>query len=377
MRTKVLHLITELVVGGAQDNTLTTVAGLDRERYEVHVAAAPGGEWVEWAGRAADHVHLLPNMKREISPVHDAAILRDLFRLYRREGYDIVHTHSSKAGVVGRVAARAASVPIIIHTVHGLPWHDGMPAPRRRFYETLERLASRCSTRIITVAETNRQELIARGIVDAATTETIYSGIIMDRFQGLADRARGRRALGLDPGAPLVGYVARLSEQKAPLDFVAAARLVRRELPAAQFVMVGGGPLLDDVRAATRDEPAFHVLGQRDDVPDLLPLFDVFALSSLFEGVGRALTEALAVGLPAAATRVDGVPEIIHHEKTGLLSPPRRPDLLAANILRLLRDPEWARQLGRAGQAFVTPLFDSHLMVQRIDRMYQDCLTRL
>ena len=376
MRARVLHLITELVVGGAQDNTLTTVAGLDRERYEVHVAAAPGGEWVEWAGRVADSVHLLPNMKREISPRHDAALLRDLGRLYRRERYDIVHTHSSKAGVVGRLAARAVGVPIIIHTVHGLPWYEGMAAPRRYLYETLERVASRCSTRIITVAEANRQELIAKRIVDASRTETIYSGIVLDRFSQPVDRARGRLAIEVEPTAPVVGYVARLSEQKAPLDFVAAARLVLEELPEAQFVMVGGGPLLHDVLAATGDEPSFHVLGQRDDVPALLPLFDVFALSSLFEGVGRALTEALAAGLPVAATSVDGVPEIVHHEQTGLLSPPRRPDLLAANIVRLLRNPAWARQLGRNGQSLVTPLFDSRLMVAQIDRLYQACLAK-
>jgi len=377
VRARVLHLITELVVGGAQDNTLTTVAGLNRERYEVHVAAAPGGEWVKWAGDVADRVHLLPNMKREITPRHDGAVLYDLVRLCRCERYDIVHTHSSKAGVVGRLAARLAGVPVIVHTVHGLPWYEGMAASRRYLYETLERIASRCSMRIITVAEANRQELIAKGVVDAARTVTIYSGIILDRFGQPADRAQGRQTLGLDPAAPVVGYVARLSEQKAPLDFVAAARLVLKDMPTAQFVMVGGGRLLPDVLAATGNEPAFHVLGQRDDVPALLPLFDVFALSSLFEGVGRALTEALAAGLPAAATAVDGVPEIVHHERTGLLSPPRRPDLLATNILRLLQNPAWAKQLGRNGQALVTPLFDSRLMIQQVDHLYQVCLAEL
>ena len=375
MQAKILHLITELVVGGAQDNTLTTVEGLDRGRYEVHLAGAPGGEWVEWARRAADRVHLLPNMKREISPAHDVAIVRDLVRLYRREGYDIVHTHSSKAGIVGRVAAHLARVPIIVHTVHGLPWYDGMPGTSRRLYQTLERVASGYSTRVITVAEANRQELIAKRMIEPDRVVTIYSGIAVERFQRPVDRVAGRRALGLDPDAPVVGTVSRLSELKAPFDFLAAARLVRAEFPTAQFVLVGGGPLLEDVRAATRNEPCFHVLGNRADVPELLPLFDVFALSSLLEGLGRALTEALLAGLPAASTNVNGIPEIIHHEKTGLLSPPRRPDLLAANVARLLRDPEWARSLGRNGQSLVRPLFDSRLMVERIDHLYQSCLS--
>ena len=225
------------------------------------------------------------------------------------------------------------------------------------------------------MAEANRQELIAKRMIEPDRVVTIYSGIAVARVQKPVDRVAGRRALGLDPDAPVVGTVSRLSELKAPFDFLAAARLVRAEFPTAQFVLVGGGPLLEDVRAATRNEPCFHVLGNRADVPELLPLFDVFALSSLLEGLGRALTEALLAGLPAASTNVNGIPEIIHHEKTGLLSPPRRPYLLAANVARLLRDPEWARSLGRNGQSLVRPLFDSRLMVERIDHLYQSCLS--
>ncbi|MBC8075797.1 MAG: glycosyltransferase, partial [Chloroflexales bacterium] len=312
MTCKVLHLITHLGVGGAQDNTLHTVGGLDRARYEVHLGAGVGED--DWVGRAralADRVYLIPPLIKPIAPWHDLAALRALVALIRQERYAIVHTHSSKAGVLGRIAARLAGVPLVIHTVHGLPWSQHTPAPLRLVYQRIEAYLARHSQHLITVAESNRQELIACGVAGPAQVTTIYSGIDCAPPQPPLDRAALCHTLGLDPHKPIVGSVARLSPQKAPLDLLRAIKLVQAQIPGAQCVLVGDGPLRQQVEAAARGMGRVLLLGSRDDVAALLPLFDVFALASHWEGLGRAVSEALLAGLPAAVTAVNGVPELV------------------------------------------------------------------
>lgn len=376
-RQNILHLITHLGIGGAQDNTLITVRDLDRERYEVHlVAGTDETAWVERGRSWSDQLHLIPSLRHAINPVSDLRSLGALVALLRREQFAIVHTHSSKAGVLGRAAARLAGVPIVVHTVHGFAWTPAMLPLHRHAYQQLERWLARWSDQIITVAETNRRDLVDLGIAPAAKMTTIYSGIDQTPFAAQVDRVATCRSLGLQPDAPIVGSVARLSPQKAPLDFVAAARIVSQSLPEAQFVLVGDGPLRTQVEAECRGMPNVFVLGARSDVAGLLPIFDVFALASHWEGLGRALTEALLAGLPVAVTAVDGIPEVVMHEQTGLLAPPGQPVSLANNIIRLLRDRSLAQRLGQKGQAWVQDRFTATAMVTRIDQLYQQLLQR-
>jgi glycosyltransferase involved in cell wall biosynthesis len=370
-RIKLAHVITELVVGGAVDNTLLSAAGMDRRRWEVHVVGGPG-DWVDRARASSERVYVLPSLVRPIRPGTDARALLDLAALMRRERYDVVHTHSSKAGLLGRLAARLAGVEVVVHTIHGFPFNDQTLSPRVR--EALlwsERLAARVTDRLIAVAEPNVGEAERRGITAAGSIEVVHSGIDLRRFERLPDRDEARRRLGLPEDAPVVGTVGRLHDCNAPDVFVRAAHGVLAAWPEARVVIVGDGPLAEATRAATGGDRRFLMLGHREDVPSILPALDVFAFPILWGGLGRSLTEAMIVGLPVVASAVNGVPEIVEHERTGLLVPPGDVAALAGGMIRLLGDRALAGQLGRAARARVVPAFGADVMVEQLSALYE------
>jgi glycosyltransferase involved in cell wall biosynthesis len=385
-RIKVLHLITHLGFGGGTDNTLATVEGLRRDRYEVHLGSGDEHEDKIDAGRSvADALFLFPRLRRAPRPIGDLLLLRQLTRFLGEQGYDVVHTHNAKAGVIGRLAARRAGVPVILHTMHLLSWQDsgGRPASLRqrlgnrmmsRLYLSLERFAARRTDMVVTVCDQNRKEVVEAKIAPPERVVTVYSGIDYSRLDVASDRTAVCRALGVDPDQPIVAMIGRLSPQKAPLDFVAAARFVLAQRPDVQFLMIGDGPLAGEVAGAIADEPRIAALGQRDDVPEILSVLDVFVLSSLWEGLGRALTEAMVLGVPVAVTAVNGMPELVTDRETGMLSPPSDPTALADNIVWLLDHPDEARRLGRQGRVRVLPQFSAGQMVERLDALYETLL---
>ena len=347
---------------GATDNTLTTVSGLPRARYEVHLGSGDEHEdRIEDGRLAADALFLFARLRRAPRPLGDVLLLRELIQFCRAQRYDVVHTHNAKAGVIGRLAARRAGVPVVVHTMHLLSWQDSSsrpPGARRvldclssRFYRRLEQFAAQRSDVLVTVCDQNRDEVIRAKIAPPDKVMTVYSGIDYSQFDGRGDREAKCATLGLDPDRPIVGMIGRLSPQKAPLDFVASAQFVLARRPDAQFLLVGDGPLSETVHAAIADEPRIQALGHRHDVPEILPLLDVFVLSSLWEGLGRALTEAMVLGLPVAVTAVNGMPELVTHGETGLLAPPSDPAAQGENILWLLDHPKEARRLGDAACA--------------------------
>jgi len=385
-RRKVLHLITHLGFGGAQDNTLLTVERLDRGRFEVHLGA--GSDYPDWVPRgreAADAYFTFPDLCRAPGMRADLRALRRLTAFLRSHRYDIVHTHSAKAGTIGRLAARRAGVPVVIHTFHSFGWqaadgHHTGPLDRARsaakkwVFIQLERFVAARSDALITVCNLNRREAIDLALAPPEKLTTVYSGIDLARFEARLTREQVCRELGLDPCRPVVGAVGRLATQKAPLDLVRAAQLTLARRPDAQFVLVGDGPLADDVQRAIHGDDRIRVLGYQDDVPKVLSVLDVFAQASLWEGLGRAATEAMIMGVPVAATAVDGVPELVEHGTTGLLSPPREPDALAEHVLWLLDHPDEARRMGERGRDRVVPAFSVETMVAGIEDLYEACL---
>lgn len=391
-RVKVLHLITHLGVGGALDNTLLTVQGLARDRYEVHLAAgelAPGENYTDWKVRArecADALFLFPELRRPIHLPRDLLVLQQIADCIRDQNYQIVHTHCAKAGIVGRLAARRAGVPIVVHTFHsfswqvahayyGSAWQNRLAAARKWLYVAIERYIASLTDALITVSESGKQEALDRNLAAPEKLIKIYSGIDLSRFTaGAVSRMRLCRRFGLDPDRPIVGTIGRLSTQKAPLDFVEAAKIILQHRPEVQFIMVGDGPLAPQVQKAIAAEPRILMLGFQDNVPEILALLDIFALSSLWEGLGRALTEAMLVGLPVAATAVNGVVELVIHKKTGLLSPPREPARLAENIIWLLEHPEEVRKMSESAKERVVQEFSVEGMVQQIEELYERLL---
>ncbi len=376
-RARVLHLITHLDIGGAQDNTLLTAERLNRREYDVHLASGSSGRWLERAYQYADEVYFINHLRqgrRDIQPASDLQALFETVSLIKLQGYDIVHTHSSKAGFIGRVAAWLAHTPVILHTIHGFPFHPYMSPLRRWVYIFLEKLAAGCTDQLITVSELLKEEAIELKIAPADKITTIYSGIDLSQFEVSVDVAEKRLEFGLDPLFPVVGTVGRLSEQKAPQDFIRAAFEVLQQVPQVQFLMVGDGPLRQKVEKLIGRDSRIKILGYRQDVPQILQTFDIFVLSSWWEGLGRALTEAMIVGLPVVATKVNGVPELVVDGETGLLAPPQCPHLLAEKIVSLLQDPDTAKQLGKNARRKVVSSFSADLMIERISNLYQELL---
>jgi glycosyltransferase involved in cell wall biosynthesis len=366
----VLHLITHLDHGGAQDNTLLTVAGLDRRRYRVDLVAGPGA-LEDKAREVADRCVVLPYFGRSLWSLGD---LRASVALWRQVGgYDVVHTHGSKAGILGRLVARARRVPAVIHTIHGFPVHDYMPRRRRQVLLAVERAAARCADRIVCVCDANANEALTLGVARPEQVRVVVSGVPSDLVRsGSGDRVR--RELDIPAGAPVVGTITRLMEQKAPLDFVAAARRVLEDAPDAHALLVGDGPLRGQVMATAAGIPRLHLLGFRTDVPDVLAAMDVVAFSSLWEGLGRALTEAVLVGKPVVATAVNGVPDLVIDGRTGYLTRAGRPEELAARILEILALPDRGAAMGTAGAAGLATRFEVDEMVTGLDAVYQEAL---
>jgi glycosyltransferase involved in cell wall biosynthesis len=302
-----------------------------------------------------------------------------MVRLIRSGRYDIVHTHSSKAGILGRWAAYLAGAPVIVHTVHGWGHHDRQHPLVRRLYIVLEQLTQRITARLIVVSPRNIQKGLADGIAAPEKYVTIRSGIDVGRFrQPSRPRDVIRDELGVPRGAPVVGTVTRLSPQKAPLDFISGAAQVAARRGDVHFVLVGDGPLRPAVEARLAElglAERVHLTGLRRDIPDLMHSFDVFALTSLWEGLPRVLPQAMVTGLPVVATAVDGNAEVVADGVNGYLTPPGDPGAMATALLELLENPALSRSMGDAGRARAGE-FDVRRMVSDIAALYRVLLAK-
>jgi len=379
-RHRIAHVITRLDLGGAQQNTLYSCAHHDRERFEVALVAGSGGLLDDEArGLDGVDVRLVPWLRHEISPWDDTAAVVRLARLFGDLGVDLVHTHSSKAGILARAAARIAGVPRVVHTVHGWSFNDTQPAFVQGLYAALERWAARGTDRIVTVSTLNVDKGLALGIGERAQYRVIHSGIDLAEFR----RPRGageavRRELGIAPGQRLVGTVACLKPQKAPLDFVRAAALAHRADPTLRFAIAGDGELRAEVESEIRAhgmQGAVRLLGWRRDVPEILAALDLFVLTSRFEGLPRVVLQAMAAGVPVVATAVDGTPEVVHDGETGLLVPPADPQEAAVAILRMVRERALAERCAAEAGRRLSGEFDSRRMVRDLDDLYAELLS--
>ena len=387
MRRKVVHLITRLDLGGSAQNTVLTAIGHDRSRYEPIVVTglvesddAQGG-----SGAMAENLvrleqvsvrcELLPTLVRSISPLRDLIAFVKLVAWLRRERPDIVHTHTSKAGALGRLAARLAGVPVVVHTPHGHVFYGHFGRVTSWIFLRLERLLARWTTWMIALTEAERDEHLARGVGRTDRFTVVPSGIDRARFREAGDRVR-RKPAGFDcpPDAIVVGSVGWLTPVKGHRVLLEAAALLRREWPRLHVVIVGGGPLRDELEKLARARgiaETVRFLGVRADVPDCLTGMDIYVQPSLNEGMGRALIEAMAAGRPVVASRVGGIPAVVQDRKTGLLVPADDPAALARALDEFLRKPDWAKELGAAARASIGERFSETAMVRAIESVYE------
>ncbi|RIK59160.1 hypothetical protein DCC62_28950, partial [candidate division KSB1 bacterium] len=303
-KVRVLYVITRLIVGGAQETVMLLAGGLDKKCFQASVISGPQtgveGSLIEDVRRRGIPLTILPDLVRELDLIKDIKAFWKLYRFMKAGGYDIVHTNSSKAGILGRWAAWLAGIPVIVHTVHGWGYHDYQQPLVQRLFIWLERISAAITQRLIVVSTRNIEKGLADRIATKGKYLTIRSGIELEDFMHPAhDRASMRALLDIPLTAPVVGTVTRLSAQKAPTDFAAAAIEIAQSAPDTHFVMVGDGPLRGEVEGmiAQADlQKRFHLTGLRRDVADLLTTFDIFVLSSLWEGLPRVLPQAMAAG---------------------------------------------------------------------------------
>jgi glycosyltransferase involved in cell wall biosynthesis len=376
---RICHVITRLDLGGAQQNTLHSVRNHDRNAFRVELVAGGGGLLDADARSIRDaEIRLVPWLLHRIAPVRDAIATARLTAHFRRTGPDLVHTHSSKAGILAREAARRARVPAVVHTVHGWSFNDWQSVWRRRLYVALERRAARRTDAIVVVAEADRVRGLRHGIGEAGRYHVIRSGIDVDSFRPRpGDRERARRDLGIGDGEILVGTVANMKPQKAPLDFIDAAERILREEPRARFAFAGDGPLRVEVERAIEARgltEAVRLLGWVRDPRAVLHALDVFLLTSRFEGLPRSVLQAMATGVPVVATAVDGTPEVVADGETGLLVPPGDPEPMAAAVVRMIREPALRRRCTSGARDRLTGSFDVHIMVRDLDGLYRGLL---
>lgn len=378
-RPLVAHVITKLAVGGAQRTALDICEGLAGGRWDLALLAGPDvdaeGSLAEEASRRGVRVISVPHLVRRVRPGRDLFAALWLFRWCRRHRPAIVHTHSSKAGVLGRLAAWTAGVPAIVHSVHGWSFNGDMGPSARRGCTYLERVLARVTTRLVVVTSIDLRKGLEACVGRRDQYEVVYNGIdLADFAPATSERGAVRAGLGVAGSAPLLGTVGRMADPKDPLSMVDAfARVVQSE-PRAMFVWVGDGPLRAAVEDRVRERGLvgrFLIPGVRTDVAALLSALDVFVLSSRWEGLPRTVTEAMACGIPVVATDVGGVVEVIEDRRTGLLVPPGDPALLADRVQKLLHQPELAGALARAGRVRARD-FDRSAMLGRFDGLYRD-----
>jgi glycosyltransferase involved in cell wall biosynthesis len=373
----VVHIITKLELGGAQQNTLFTVAHLDRDRFRPYLITNPEGILSPEA-RALKGVKTLfiPELVREISPLMDVRALFKIKGILReiKEGDStmIVHTHSSKAGILGRWGARLARADAIIHTIHGFGFHDYQPFPVCQFFVVLEKVTARITDMFIAVSKANIKKGVDKGIFIKQKTSLIRSGIELEEFTGVrVNRGAQRKALGIEPALPLITMIGCLKSQKAPLDYVEVAHKVLQKKEAC-FILVGDGELREQVRKKAAQlglGGRFKLLGWRRDIPEILAATDIFCLTSLWEGLPRVLPQAMAMGIPIVATGVDGTPEVVIHGVNGYVTKPRDTRGMAERIIYLLDHPKEAKNMGKQGKKMVGE-FDIWKMVREQEDLY-------
>ncbi len=377
-RTTVLHLITLSAVGGAQDNTFGTCELHDRSRYNVHLACNPDGPWQQRARDAAEHFHPLPHLQTAPSLLKDLRTLWDLIGLLRRERYDIVHTHTAKAGFLGRLACWICRVPVVIHTYHAFPFHDYMSRLKHGLFRGLERLVRPMTDFVFTLSDLDRKSGLGHRILDWDKSATAYTGIDFEKLDAAAAPEVTRAALGIPEDWQIVLQVGRMDPQKAPHLLVEAFAQVVEQHPKTMLLFAGDGELRPEVEAAIAQhqlEKNVRILGFRDDIPDLLRAADIFAFSSLWEAMGRSMIEAMLVGRAVVVPAIYGIPEVVQHGETGWLYEVGKTDQLAAGISHLLAHPDERGKLGQNAQELTRRLFDLRNMVMQIEDVY--CKTEL
>jgi len=368
-RIKVLEMIDRSFLGGGQITLLSLARGLDRDKFEVMAASGGGGPLVDELRKLG-----VPHLPIDVRKSSGHGAIGRIAAALRGAAIDVLHTHGGVAGLYGRLAAKKAGIPAIVHTLHGIHYlHYRNPLAKRASI-ILERRLSRSTAAVIFVSQADLLVGMKLRLVPAGKGRLIRNGVDPAGMIPDFDRAAKKNELG-SAGRPLVVAISRLHRQKGLKHLLRAVPLIREEIPAVKVVVAGGGPLESKLTSQVRRlriEESTSLLGERKDVREVLAAADVFVLPSLWEGLPYVLIEAAALGKPIVATDIDGVREVIRSGETGVLVPPRDPGRLAAALILLLRDQDLACKLGERAKRDIPPGFSLERMIRETEILYQD-----
>lgn len=369
-KIKVAQVITRMDWGGSPDIVRNICSYLDPAVYDVTLVAGlslnQSRRTKEFLAGMSGKVVSIPSLRREINPFMDLAAFLGLYRLFKKEKFDIVHTHTSKAGALGRMAAYFAGVRVIVHTPHGHLFYGYYGRLRSYIIMGIERLLTAISSRVIALTELEKGDMVFFKVASPKKVAVIYQGI---EFNECAPQVKRDE--------PLVGMIGRLEPVKGPLYFVEAAREVARSFPSARFMITGEGSMRRSIEKRISElglKDRISLTGWREDMPAVFASLDVLVLPSLNEAVGIVLLEAQGCGIPVVATSVGGIPEVVKDGETGILVPPADPHRIAQAICDLLADPHKRKVMSDLGKHWVRDRFGAKEMARKISDLYKGLL---
>ncbi len=382
-KMKICHVITRMIVGGAQENTLFTVTDHIAAGHEVVLVTGPSpgreGELLQHTGNGDYRVVVMPELVRELNPLRDVQAYFKLKKFFRENKFDVVHTHSSKAGIVGRAAAWSAKVPAVVHTVHGQAFHRYEKPWKNLVYIHAERFAAKRCHKIYAVAQAMIDQCVEAKVAPREKYQVVYSGMEIEKFLNAKPDPELRQTLGIPESVPVIATLARLFPMKGYEYVIPAALKVAGENSVVHFLIIGDGPMYDELHETLKKEglaERFHFAGlvAPHQVCRYLALCSVMWHLSLREGLPRSVVQALACGKPAIGFRLDGTPEVVLSGETGYCVEPEDVNAVAQHTLELLANPELAEKLGENGRKLVAEKFDHHYMSDILEKEYRSIL---
>ncbi len=375
-RIRICHIQLLPLLSGVQRTMLELLQRLDKTKFEVFVICKEEGDMTGELARLGIKTLFVPTLVRQINPILDALALLKCAQLFQRHKFDIIHTHSSKTGLIGRIAARIAGVKHVFHTVHGLPFHEFSGALLTGFYAFLERIGSHFSTQIIFVNQEERQLAIRKKMVPAAKAQTIYNGVnltLAKEYDHSLTRQSFRNAWAIGADEFVVAYVGRLWEQKDPDTLI---KVIRSCLDlSVKFVVVGDGPLKEKFDREFKNNCKVLMTGWITDPMSVYPAIDLLVLPSLWEGLSMTLIEAMAFGKPLVASNIKGNRECVRQGQNGFLCTPRAPEEFKAAIRTLFMDRDLYQRMSLASRQFSKQYFDAEKNCQDVINLYSKALS--
>ena len=373
-------MITRMDWGGSPDVLRVLCLKLDPDIYELEVfvglTSHPTGKTNSFFDDFKDKITFIPELKREINFWNDWTAFWKLLRMFKKAKFDIVHTHTAKAGALGRLAGCLAGVPVIIHTPHGHNFYGYFNPFFSRLVIWIERILTGFTDRVVALTELEKNDYLKFKVANKEKLVLVYMGLELGSFLP-ENTVKIKENLNIQNDEKVIGYVGRLEPIKGPQFFVEAARLCSENNFLQRFILVGEGSLRKELEEKVSSwglKEKILFLGWRDDIADIMSILDILVLPSLNEAVGIVLLEAQSLGIPVVASEVGGIPEMIRDKQTGILVLPGAAASIALTINNLLSDPERLRSMSAAGKNWVKDRFKAEEMVSKISALYQELL---